>query len=80
VDGAWRTYDPTPPGASRGEPGRRIAAAIDAIEMRWYRYVINYTLEDQAEVALAAMPRAEYGVAVAGLVELADEPRRRARR
>jgi hypothetical protein len=33
--------------------GRRIAAAIDALEMRWYRYVINYTLEDQAEAALS---------------------------
>jgi transglutaminase-like putative cysteine protease len=54
VDGAWRTDDPTPPGAPHAvNLGRRIAAAIDALEMRWYRYVINYTLEDQAEAALS---------------------------
>jgi transglutaminase-like putative cysteine protease len=54
VDGAWRTYDPTPPGAPHALNLRwRIAEAIDALEMRWYRYVINYTLEDQAEAALS---------------------------
>ena len=54
VDGAWRTYDPTPAVAPR-EPGlrRQLADAIDALQMRWYRYVINYTLEDQAEAALS---------------------------
>jgi protein-glutamine gamma-glutamyltransferase len=54
VDGAWRTYDPTPPGAPHLlNLRRRIAEVIDALEMRWYRYVINYTLEDQAEAALS---------------------------
>jgi transglutaminase-like putative cysteine protease len=54
VDGAWRTYDPTPPVAPR-ERGlrRRLAEAVDALQMRWYRYVINYTLEDQAVAALS---------------------------
>jgi hypothetical protein len=32
---------------------RQIGEAIDALQMRWYRYVINYTLEDQAEAALS---------------------------
>jgi transglutaminase-like putative cysteine protease len=54
VDGVWRTYDPTPPGVPHAAGlRRRLAAAIDALEMRWYRYVINYTLEDQAEAALS---------------------------
>jgi protein-glutamine gamma-glutamyltransferase len=54
MDGAWRTYDPTPPSAPHLlSVRRRIADAIDALEMRWYRYVINYTLEDQAEAALS---------------------------
>jgi transglutaminase-like putative cysteine protease len=54
VDGAWRTYDPTP-AARPPERGlrRQLAEAIDALQMRWYRYVINYTLEDQAEAALS---------------------------
>jgi transglutaminase-like putative cysteine protease len=54
VDGAWRLYDPTPSSAPL-EPGlrRKIGEVIDALQMRWYRYVINYTLEDQAEAALS---------------------------
>jgi transglutaminase-like putative cysteine protease len=54
IDGAWRTYDPTPSTAAL-KPGvrRQIVEAIDALQMRWYRYVINYTLEDQAEAALS---------------------------
>ncbi len=54
VDGSWRTYDPTP-AVTRPEPGFRtqLADAVDALQMRWYRYVINYTLEDQAEAALS---------------------------
>ncbi len=54
VDGAWRTYDPTP-ASTPSERGlrRQLAEAIDALQMRWYRYVINYTLEDQAEAALS---------------------------
>jgi transglutaminase-like putative cysteine protease len=54
VDGAWRTYDPTPSAAAL-KPGlrRQMLEAIDALQMRWYRYVINYTLEDQAEAALS---------------------------
>jgi transglutaminase-like putative cysteine protease len=53
VDGAWHTYDPTP-SLAVPEPGfrRRMVEAIDALRMRWYRYVINYTLEDQAEAAM----------------------------
>jgi transglutaminase-like putative cysteine protease len=53
VDGEWRTFDPTPPGAAIERSwGRRIGDAIDAMQMRWYRYVINFTLEDQAQAAL----------------------------
>jgi transglutaminase-like putative cysteine protease len=54
VDGAWQTLDPTPAAPPRTTSwSRRLADAIDAMEMRWYRYVINYTLEDQAEAALS---------------------------
>lgn len=54
VDGEWRTFDPTPPGdAFERTPRARIANVLDALQMRWYRYVINYALEDQAEAALS---------------------------
>src|ERR1051326_7387814 len=54
VGDAWQTFDPTPAGPPRGQSWRRrLADAIDAFEMRWYRYVINFTLEDQAEAALS---------------------------
>lgn len=54
VGGEWRTFDPTPAGPPLVRSLRtRIADMIDAMQMRWYRYVINYTLEDQAEAALS---------------------------
>lgn len=54
VDGEWRTFDPTPPGPPLERSLRgRVADLVDALQMRWYRYVINYTLEDQAEAALS---------------------------
>jgi transglutaminase-like putative cysteine protease len=54
ADGEWLTLDPTPP-APPAEQGlrTRIADLADALQMHWYRYVINYTLEDQAEAALS---------------------------
>ena len=54
VAGEWRTFDPTPPGEAleRGLSSR-VADMVDAAQMRWYRYVVNYTLEDQAEAALS---------------------------
>ncbi|MBI2962848.1 MAG: DUF3488 domain-containing protein [Deltaproteobacteria bacterium] len=54
VDGEWRTFDPTPPGAPIERTLRaRVADLVDALQMRWHRYVINYTLEDQADAALS---------------------------
>jgi protein-glutamine gamma-glutamyltransferase len=54
VDGEWLTFDPTPPGPPVPQGLRtRIADVVDALQMHWYRYVINYTLEDQAEAALS---------------------------
>jgi len=54
VDGEWQVFDPTPPGEARARGlATRIADMIDAAQMRWYRYVVNYSLEDQAEAALS---------------------------
>ena len=54
VDGAWRTYDPTPAAhmgaAPRGDGFLAdVRAAIDAMRMRWARDVVGYDLRDQVE-------------------------------
>ena len=60
VDGAWRTYDPTPAAGPMEQTWRRrMGEVIDALQMRWYRYVINFTLEDQAEAALSVRDAAQ---------------------
>ena len=55
IDGRWRRFDPTPPAA--GAPSRGplwdMQAMLDAWRMRWYRYVINYNLQDQVEITLS---------------------------
>jgi len=54
VDGEWRMFDPTPP-TGQGLVNQRFtsfAAMLDAYRMRWYRYVVNYSLQDQVELAL----------------------------
>jgi transglutaminase-like putative cysteine protease len=54
VDGEWRTFDPTPASPPAEQTwSRRMTDAVDALQMRWYRYVINFTLEDQAQAALS---------------------------
>ncbi len=54
VDGRWQTLDATPYSGEREssfEGG--LAAILDSYRMRWYRYVVNYSLEDQAGIALS---------------------------
>ncbi len=54
VDGRWQTLDATPYSGERAaslEEG--VAAILDSYRMRWYRYVVNYSLEDQAGIALS---------------------------
>jgi len=50
--GRWRTLDPSP----RGEPELAagpsvITLYLDALRMRWYRYVIDWSLQDQVAAA-----------------------------
>ena len=53
VPGAgWVTLDPTPRAAAEAETaGSEWGLYLDALRMRWYRYVINWSLRDQVEVA-----------------------------
>ncbi|MGH7857053.1 MAG: transglutaminase TgpA family protein, partial [Candidatus Binatia bacterium] len=54
VDGRWRLLDPTP---ASGQAARstfdELRALIDSYRMRWYRYVVNYSLEDQIGIAFS---------------------------
>ena len=54
LDGpGWVTFDPSPRAAAEEAFGARSAAALylDALRMRWYRYVVNWSLRDQVSVA-----------------------------
>jgi hypothetical protein len=54
IDGAWRILDATPPAgrASWKTQAGGLAALLDAYRVRWYRWVVNYDLADQVELAL----------------------------
>jgi transglutaminase-like putative cysteine protease len=49
TEGGWTTLDPSP----RGEAaGRGLASLyLDALRMRWYRYVVNWSIQDQVFAA-----------------------------
>lgn len=48
LDGmGWVTFDPSPRAAAADERPSPLALYLDAARMRWYRYVINWSLQDQ---------------------------------
>jgi protein-glutamine gamma-glutamyltransferase len=54
LDGpGWVTFDPSPRAAAEAAFGVRSTASLylDALRMRWYRYVVNWSLRDQVGVA-----------------------------
>jgi hypothetical protein len=59
MDGAgWVTFDPSPRAAAEEALGAPSTWSlyVDAVRMRWYRYVVNWSLKDQVSVA-ASMHR-----------------------
>ena len=50
-DNGWVTFDPTPPAflTSRASPGllASLMEAMDAVQLAWYRWVVEYNLEKQ---------------------------------
>ena len=53
LDGrGWVAFDPSPRGEAAAEelPGR-MSLYFDAARMRWYRYVVNWSLRDQVQLA-----------------------------
>lgn len=52
IDGRWVTLDATPPAPRTGplEQPSTVALLIDAIQMRWHKYVVGYDASSQMEV------------------------------
>jgi transglutaminase-like putative cysteine protease len=70
----WVSFDPSPRGAPEAAPDT-LALYLDALRMRWYRYVINWSLRDQVEVAVAVRRQAgSVGLGLAGWSELLRRP------
>jgi hypothetical protein len=51
-DGAWIQADPTPQGGV--QPKRVGSNWLDAVRFRWVRWVIEYSLDDQINIAIFA--------------------------
>src|SRR5258708_8616111 len=52
VDGrGWVAFDPSPRGEVATVPPGSVSLYLDAARMRWYRYVINWSLGDQVHLA-----------------------------
>jgi hypothetical protein len=51
----WTTFDPSPRASAdlAARPGL-VGLYLDALRMRWYRYVVNWSAQDQALAALRA--------------------------
>jgi transglutaminase-like putative cysteine protease len=67
LDGAWVTLDPSPRAAAPPTPISALTLYIDGLRMRWYRYVVGWSRQDQAQAAGAvrriawSWPRAARG-------------------
>ncbi len=55
VDGAgWITLDPSPRGGPSGDEGSTaLALYVDAMRVRWYRYIVGWSRQDQVQAAMA---------------------------
>ena len=55
----WVAFDPSPRGEAVAEaaPGP-VSLYLDAARMRWYRYVVNWSLRDQVQLAMSVQRQA----------------------
>jgi hypothetical protein len=76
VGGAgWVTLDPSPRGDAGAEWAFETARLyLDALRMRWQRYVINWSLRDQMEAAASIRRQATWGPSLAAAREWARGP------
>lgn len=64
IDGAgWVTVDPTPPGAAVAATGAwsTLRLMLDNVELAWFKYVIEYDLGKQVEIARTVGKWAQLG-------------------
>jgi hypothetical protein len=48
----WVAFDPSPRGGAAAEAARSpMSLYLDAARMRWYRYIVNWSLRDQVQLA-----------------------------
>ena len=48
---AWITLDPSPRGDAAGAPLTTVTLYLDGLRMRWYRYVVGWSRQDQVHAA-----------------------------
>ncbi len=48
---AWITLDPSPRGDAAGAPLTTVTLYLDGLRMRWYRYVVGWSRQDQIQAA-----------------------------
>jgi protein-glutamine gamma-glutamyltransferase len=54
VDGAgWVTLDPSPRGGLLDDGSTAVALYLDSLRVRWYRYIVGWSRQDQVEAAVA---------------------------
>jgi transglutaminase-like putative cysteine protease len=52
IDGVgWLAFDASPRAATEAAGWGRFGQYLDAMRMRWYRYVVNWSLKDQVDLA-----------------------------
>lgn len=51
IDGSWITFDPTPSGLAAASRPSRLFLYLDYWRLRWNRHIINFSLDDQRDLA-----------------------------
>ena len=74
VDGAWVTLDPSPRGAAPAAPLSMLSLYVDGLRMRWYRYVVGWSRQDQMDTA-GAVRRLAWSWPLTSRSEMAPPPR-----
>jgi protein-glutamine gamma-glutamyltransferase len=74
IDGAWTTFDPSPRGAAPPVPISALSLYLDGLRMRWYRYVVGWSRQDQLDAA-GAVRRLAWSWPMAPRLSGGDAPR-----
>lgn len=81
IEGAgWVTVDPTPPGAAVAPSGAwsSLRQMLDNVELAWFKYVIEYDLGKQVELARSVGRWAQFGTKRDALEQFARKHARQA--